>query len=179
MELEVTLNGRQKRVEAAQADSLLDVLRRGGYNGAKRGCDTGDCGYCTVIVDGEARQSCIVPAKQVDGTNIETVESLGTQDDLHPVQEAFVENSALQCGFCIPGMIMNTTAYLRENPDPTATEAREAIEPVLCRCTGYKKPVEAVLDAAEKMQGEEGVATDGGSVVDGDGHASGSEVDQS
>lgn len=178
MELEVTLNGRQKQVEAAPADSLLDVLRREGYNGAKRGCDTGDCGYCTVIVDGEARQSCIVPARQTDGSTIETVESLGTQDDLHPVQEAFVENSALQCGFCIPGMIMNTTAYLRENPDPSEQAAREAIEPVLCRCTGYKKPVEAVLDAAEKMQAEEGVATDGGTAVDGvEGAASAAEGD--
>ena len=162
MELEVTLNGREEHLEASPADSLLDVLRAHGYTGAKRGCDTGDCGYCSVIVDGEARQSCIVPAKQTDGATIETIESLGRQEDLHPVQEAFVENSALQCGFCIPGMIMNTTAYLRENPDPTKAEAREAIEGVLCRCTGYKKPVEAVLDAAETMQDEDAVAADGG-----------------
>lgn len=162
MELEVTLNGRQEQLAAAPSDSLLDVLRDAGYTGAKRGCDTGDCGYCTVIVDGEARQSCIVPAKQVDGAAIETIESLGRQEDLHPVQKAFVDNSALQCGFCIPGMIMNTTAYLRENPDPTKQEAREAIEPVLCRCTGYKKQVEAVMDAAAAMQDEDAVAADGG-----------------
>ena len=161
MDLEVTLNGSQERLEASPADSLLDVLRAHGYTGAKRGCDTGDCGYCTVIVDGEARQSCVVPAKQTDGATIETIESLGRQEDLHPVQEAFVENTALQCGFCIPGMIMNTTAALRENPDPTPAEAREAIEPVLCRCTGFKKPVEAVLDAADKMEDAE-MVTDGG-----------------
>ena len=173
MELELTLTGSRETVEASPADSLLDVLRDQGYTGAKRGCDTGDCGYCSVIVDDEARQSCIVPAKQVDGATIETVESLGTQDELHPVQEAFVENSALQCGFCIPGMIMNTTAYLRENPTPSEQEAREAIEPVLCRCTGYKKPVEAVLDAAETMQREAGVATDGGTAPDRDGDEAG------
>lgn len=162
MELEVTLNGRQEHLAAAPSDSLLDVLRDQGYTGAKRGCDTGDCGYCSVIVDGEARQSCIVPAKQVDGATIETIESLGRQEDLHPVQEAFVENTALQCGFCIPGMIMNTTAYLRTNPDPSKQEAREAIEPVLCRCTGYKKQVEAVMDAAERLRAEDEMAADGG-----------------
>ena len=177
MELELTVNGSRETVDASPADSLLDVLRDHGYTGAKRGCDTGDCGYCSVIVDGEARQSCIVPAKQVDGASIETIESLGTQDDLHPVQEAFVENSALQCGFCIPGMVMNTTAYLRENPSPSEREAREAIEPVLCRCTGYKKPVEAVLDAAEKMQAEAGVATDGGTAVDTGGDDEGASAD--
>lgn len=162
MELELTINGRRDTYEADPADSLLDLLRDNGYTGAKRGCDTGDCGYCTVIVDGEATQSCVTPAKAVDGASIETVESLGEQDELHPVQEAFVDNSALQCGFCIPGMIMNATASLRENPDPTPEEAREAIEPVLCRCTGHKKPVEAVLDAADRIDGTEDLAPDGG-----------------
>lgn len=167
MELEVTLNGRQEHLEASPSDSLLDVLRAYGYTGAKRGCDTGDCGYCTVIVDDDARQSCVVPARQADGATIETIESLGRQEDLHPVQEAFVENTALQCGFCIPGMIMTTTASLRENPAPSEQEAREVIEPVLCRCTGYKKQVEAVMDAAEKRRDEE-IAADGGSGSTGD-----------
>lgn len=162
MELHVTLNGDQKTVEASKADSLLDVLRDHGYTGAKRGCDTGDCGYCTVIVDGESRQSCIVPARNVEGSEVETIESLGTQEDLHPVQEAFVDNTALQCGFCTSGMIMAATASLRENPDPSPAEAREAIDDILCRCTGYKKPVEAVLDAAERMGGQDRVAADGG-----------------
>jgi len=164
MELELTINGRRDTYDADPADSLLDLLRDNGYTGAKRGCDTGDCGYCTVIVDGEATQSCVTPAKTVDGASIETVESLGEQDTLHPVQEAFVDNSALQCGFCIPGMIMNATASLRKNPDPTPEEAREAIEPVLCRCTGHKKPVEAVLDAADRIDDPEDLAPDGGQV---------------
>lgn len=162
MDLELTINGRTATHEVDPSDSLLDLLRDTGYTGAKRGCDTGDCGYCTVIVDGEAVQSCVTPAKQVDEAEIETIEALGEQDDLHPVQAAFVDNSALQCGFCIPGMIMNTTASLRENPDPTESEAREAIEPVLCRCTGHKKPVEAVLDAADRIDSSDDLAPKGG-----------------
>lgn len=162
MDLELTINGRQQTLDAEPADSLLDVLRDNGYTGAKRGCDTGDCGYCTVIVDDDPVQSCVTPAKKADGATVETIESLGEQEDLHPVQAAFVDNSALQCGFCIPGMIMNTTAALRENPDPTEAEAREAIEPVLCRCTGHKKPVEAVLDAADRIDSAEELTHDGG-----------------
>jgi len=168
MEIKIAINGSEERFEAKQSDSLLDVLRRHGYTGAKRGCDTGDCGFCAVIVDGEARKSCVVPAKRAEGATVETIESLGTQDDLHPVQEAFVDNTALQCGFCTPGMIMATTAYLRENPDPDLddAEAREAIDDVLCRCTGYKKIVESVQDAAERMDGREQVAADGGVASD-------------
>jgi carbon-monoxide dehydrogenase small subunit len=160
MEMELTINGHKRSLESNRGDSLLDLLRRYGYTGAKRGCDTGDCGYCTVIVDGEAVQSCVTPTKTVEGARVETIESLGTQDDLHPVQEAFVDNSALQCGFCIPGMIMNTTAALRENPDPSKVESREAIEPVLCRCTGHKKPVEAVMDAADQIDSSTGLSQD-------------------
>ena len=166
MDVELTINGTTDVYDADPADSLLDLLRREGYTGAKRGCDTGDCGYCTVIVDDEAVQTCVLPAKKADGSEVETVESLGEQGDLHPVQSAFVDNSALQCGFCIPGMIMNTTAALRENPDPTEQEAREAIEPVLCRCTGHKKPVEAVLDAADRIESGDELAHDGGEPVE-------------
>lgn len=162
MELDLTINGRPKTYDVNRADSLLDVLRDNGYTGAKRGCDTGDCGYCTVIVDDEPVQSCVTPAKNVEGASVETIESLGEQDALNPVQEAFVDNTALQCGFCIPGMIMNATAALRENPDPTEPEARKAIEPVLCRCTGHKKPVEAVLDAADRIDSAEDLAPGGG-----------------
>ncbi|MFQ3295813.1 MAG: carbon-monoxide dehydrogenase small subunit [Halobacteriales archaeon] len=173
MELKLTLNGTEQRFEAKRSDSLLDVLRRNGYTGSKRGCDTGDCGFCTVIVDGEAQESCVVPAKRTEGATVETIESLGTQDDLHPVQEAFVDNTALQCGFCTPGMIMATTAHLRDNPDPTEAEAREAVDDVLCRCTGYKKIVEAVQDAADRMEQGERVAPDGGMTDDGGGDESG------
>ncbi|MEF8757301.1 MAG: (2Fe-2S)-binding protein [Halobacteriales archaeon] len=166
MQLTITINGREERLEAKQSDSLLDVLRRAGYTGAKRGCDTGDCGFCTVIVDGEARESCVVPAGRADGASVETIEGLGSQDDLHPVQEAFVDNTALQCGFCTPGMIMATTTALRENRDPTEEEAREAIDDVLCRCTGYKKIVESVQDAADRMESGDRMAADGGPGTD-------------
>ncbi|MFC6906665.1 (2Fe-2S)-binding protein [Halalkalicoccus tibetensis] len=163
MEIDVTLNGVERTFEAERSDSLLDVLRRNGYTGAKRGCDTGNCGFCTVAVDGEPERSCIKPVATIDGTDIETIEGLGSQDDLHPVQAAFVDNAALQCGFCIPGMIMQSRSLLAENPDPTEAEIREALSENLCRCTGYEKIIDAVQDAAGRM-GEEGVATDGGLV---------------
>lgn len=168
MNIELKLNGTERAFDASKSDSLLDVLRANGYTGAKRGCDTGACGFCTVIVDGEARNSCVLPAARVDGATVETIEGLGTQSNLHPVQEAFVDHSALQCGFCIPGMIMRSTALLSENPNPTEQEVREGLSENLCRCTGYKKIVEAVLDAAERMDGDsprpvaDGGVTDGG-----------------
>ena len=163
MQVELELNGEERQFEVARADSLLDLLRKNGHTGAKRGCDTGACGFCTVIVDGEPEQSCVVPAAKADGAAVRTIEGLGSQSDLHPIQEAFVDNSALQCGFCIPGMIMRSKALLEENPDPTEAEVREALSDNLCRCTGYKKIVEAVLDAAKRAGGDrESVAADGG-----------------
>lgn len=163
MDIDITLNGTERTFEAERSDSLLDLLRRNGYTGTKRGCDTGNCGFCTVAIDGEPALSCVKPVATIDGTEIETIESLGTQDDLHPIQEAFVDNAALQCGFCIPGMIMRSRSLLVENPDPTEEEIREALSGNLCRCTGYEKIIDAVQDAAGRM-GEEGVAADGGLV---------------
>ena len=168
MEIELEINDVERTVEAAKSDSLLDVLRRNGYTGAKRGCDTGSCGFCTVHIDGEPVKSCVEPVTKVRDASVETIEGLGEQDDLHPVQQAFVDNSALQCGFCIPGMIMRSTALLEANADPTEQEVREALSDNLCRCTGYKKIVEAVLDAAERMDGGT-VAADGGKAVEGSG----------
>lgn len=162
MEIQLTINGEQRTVAVEKSESLLDVLRRIGYTGTNKSCDTGSCGMCRVLVDGEPRESCVTPAVQADGFEVETIEGLGSQDDLHPVQEAFVDNSAMQCGFCTPGMVMTSVALLRENPDPSREEVREALDDVICRCTGYKKNVEAVLDAAERMQGRK-VASDGGS----------------
>jgi carbon-monoxide dehydrogenase small subunit len=150
MKVELTLNEERTTFEVERSALLLDVLRRNGYTGAKRGCDTGACGACTVLVDGEPVQSCVMPASRVDGSTVETIEGLGSQDDLHPVQQAFVEHNATQCGFCIPGMIMSAKSLLDENPDPSEDEVREAIDGNLCRCTGYVKPVEAVLLAAER-----------------------------
>lgn len=165
MQIELAVNGAVETVEASKSDSLLDVLRRNGYTGAKRGCDTGACGFCTVHVDGEPVKSCITPVSKVADSAIRTIEGLGEQTDLHPVQRAFVDNSALQCGFCIPGMIMRATALLESTPDPTEQEVRDALSDNLCRCTGYKKIVEAVLDAADRMDGHQSVAADGGDSV--------------
>ncbi|MEF8782169.1 MAG: (2Fe-2S)-binding protein [Haloarculaceae archaeon] len=162
MQVELKLNGEHREFGATKADSLLDVLRKNGYTGAKRGCDTGACGFCTVIVDGEPRNSCVIPAAKADGSSVETIEGLGSQSDLHPIQEAFVDNTALQCGFCIPGMIMRSKGLLDEHPDPSDEEIREGLSENLCRCTGYEKILDAVRDAAEKMDGSEAVTADGG-----------------
>jgi len=166
MEINLTLNGEAVALPAARSDSLLDVLRQSGYTGAKRGCNTGDCGFCTVIVNGEPIKSCIEPAIRIDGAEVETIENLGSQDDLHPIQEAFVDNAALQCGFCIPGMIMRTKALLESNPDPDDEEIRDALSGNLCRCTGYEKILDAVTDAADHVASATDMAADGGQVPD-------------
>jgi carbon-monoxide dehydrogenase small subunit len=165
MEFDLTLNDEDATFETVRSDSLLDVLRRNGYTGAKRGCDTGNCGFCTVLIDGSPEMSCVQPVSKVDGAEVETIESLGTQDDLHPVQAAFVDNAALQCGFCIPGMIMRSTVLLEENSDPDEGEIRDALSGNLCRCTGYEKIIDAVQDASDRMAGEADVAADGGQPV--------------
>ena len=162
MDIELTINGEQRTFEVSKTESLLDVLRRNGYTGTNKACDTGACGMCRVLVDGQPRESCVIPASQAGGFDVETIEGVGSQDDLHPVQEALIDHSAVQCGFCTPGMVMTSIGLLRENPTPTESEVREAIDDVLCRCTGYQKNVEAVLDAAERMQ-EASIAMDGGS----------------
>jgi|AntDeeMinimDraft_4_1070355.scaffolds.fasta_scaffold00327_25 carbon-monoxide dehydrogenase small subunit len=166
MEIDLTLNGEAVAFQATRSDSLLDVLRQSGYTGAKRGCNTGDCGFCTVIVDGEPIKSCIEPAIRIDGAEVETIENLGSQDDLHPIQAAFVDNAALQCGFCIPGMIMRTKGLLEANPDPDDEEIRDALSGNLCRCTGYEKILDAVADAADRVASETDMVADGGQVPD-------------
>ena len=170
MEVNITLNDEDVTFAAARSDTLLDILRDNGYTGAKRGCDTGDCGFCTVVVDGEPVKSCVRPAGKIDGGDVETIENLGTQDDLHPVQSAFVDNAALQCGFCIPGMIMRSKVLLETNPEPNEAEIRDALSENLCRCTGYEKIIDAVQDASNRMAGDGDVAADGGlaSVASGD-----------
>jgi len=169
MEIDLTLNGENVTFEAARSDTLLDVLRENGYTGAKLGCDTGDCGFCTVVVDGDPVKSCIRPAGGIDGGNVETIENLGTQDDLDPLQSAFVDNAALQCGFCIPGMIMRSKVLLEENPDPDEAEIRDALSDNLCRCTGYEKIIDAVQDASDRMADDVDVAADGGRLPGTDG----------
>ena len=160
MEFHVHVNGEPATLTGDPTEPLLDVLRRHGYMGPKRGCRSGKCGFCTVTIDGEAEKACLRPMESLEDSRIETIAALGTQDDLHPVQEAFVENAALQCGFCIPGMIMRSRALLEENPDPSRAEIRSALSDNLCRCTGYEKIIDAVEDAAEQLPRE--VAADGG-----------------
>ncbi|WP_424004937.1 (2Fe-2S)-binding protein (plasmid) [Haloarcula salina] len=166
MDIELTINGETATVEAGTEQDLATVLRQHGHIDVKCGCDGGTCGASKVFVDGEIRMACGMAASEAEGSDVRTVASLGTQDDLHPVQQAFVDNFAVQCGFCIPGMIVQATALLSENPDPTEQEVREALDDNVCRCTGYQKPVEAVLDAADRMR-EAGVAADGGRPVGG------------
>lgn len=163
MQIQVHVNGESATLSGDPTEPLLDVLRRHGYTGPKRGCRSGTCGFCTVSIDGEMEKACLRPMESLAGSSIETIAALGTQDDLHPVQEAFVENAALQCGFCIPGMIMRSTGLLEENPDPSREEIRTALADNLCRCTGYEKIIDAVEDAAEKFPRE--VAADGGHAV--------------
>lgn len=154
---DVTLivNG-QTRSAAVPPETTLLVLLREHLNltGAKLGCDVGDCGACTVIVDGMAVNSCLMLAGQVDGRNVTTIEGLATRDRLHPIQKAFEESGALQCGFCGPGAIMASKALLDGNRDPSVQEIRDALSGSLCRCTGYTKMIDAVQEAARVMREE-------------------------
>ncbi len=160
MTVECTINGRETTLEVTDDVDLATALRRAGYRGVKCGCDGGTCGASTVLVDGEATMACGMEAVGVDGLEIVTIEGLGRQHDLHPIQEAFVDHFAVQCGFCIPGMIIQAADLLTTNPDPSEREIREAIADNYCRCTGYQKPVEAIQDAATRLNGGEVVSVD-------------------
>lgn len=148
----VTLNGTPATLQAAVGDTLLEALRARGVHSVKHGCETGECGACAVIVDGVARPSCVMLAEQARDRAITTVEALGSAERLHPLQEAFVETGAIQCGYCTPAMIVAAYDLLAQNPNPSATDVQDALSGALCRCTGYVKPVQAVLRAAEKMR---------------------------
>lgn len=166
MNIELTLNDEQTTLAVDEDELLVSALRREGYTGVKCGCDGGVCGASKVLIDDEAKMACGITAADIEDTEVETIGALGTQDDLHPIQQAFVDHFAVQCGFCIPGMIMQAKALLTENPDPSEREVREAIDDNVCRCTGYQKPVEAILDAAGRMRGEQAIVTDGGNSLD-------------
>ena len=149
MRLRLEVNGVTREVEALEHESLLTVLReRVGLAGSKNACEQGECGSCSVLVEGALVCSCLVLAGAVVGRDIRTVEALGAGESLHPVQRAFVEAGAVQCGFCTPGFIVSTVALLRDNPEPTDAEIREALAGNICRCTGYGKILEAVYRAA-------------------------------
>lgn len=162
MNIRLHVNGNEHEVRVDPGTMLLSLLRELGYFGVKHGCETGECGACTVLVDGRPINTCIYLAAQAEGHEIETIEGLGerthmgwrTTPGLHPLQQAFVESGAIQCGFCTPAMILVARELLERNPDPSESEVREALSGVLCRCTGYLKPVQAILRAAAVMRGE-------------------------
>jgi carbon-monoxide dehydrogenase small subunit len=144
------VNGRQQEAYTAPNRTLLEVVRDDlRLTGAKEGCGTGDCGACSMVVDGRLITSCLMLAPQAEGCEITTIEGLAHDGELHPVQQAFIDKGAVQCGFCIPGMILAGKALLDRNPKPSRPEIREAIAGNLCRCTGYTKIVDAIAAAAE------------------------------
>ena len=150
--IQLSVNGQQVQVFVGGSETLLDCLRNQlGLTGTKKGCDQGDCGACTVLVDGTPVNSCITLALEADGKDITTIEGLAQQDVLHPLQEAFISHNAVQCGFCTPGMILTAAALLKENPHPSEREIRHYLQGNLCRCTGYGKIVQAVQAAARGL----------------------------
>jgi carbon-monoxide dehydrogenase medium subunit len=157
--IETTINGAPYRLPDATHLSLLDALRdRAGLTGAKEGCAEGECGACTVWLDGRAVMSCLVPAPQAHGAHVTTIEGLAAGEELHPLQAAFIETAAVQCGFCIPGMVMAGAMALDERPDLDSEDARAAISGNLCRCTGYRKILDAIERAAEVSRAREPAA---------------------
>ncbi|KNF07105.1 glyceraldehyde dehydrogenase small chain CutC [Gottschalkia purinilytica] len=154
--VEFTVNGETKNIYIDESKRLIDVLREDlGLTGTKEGCGEGECGACTVIVDGEIVDSCLVMAFQVENKNILTIEGLQKGKEIHPIQEAFLEEGAVQCGFCIPGMVLSAKALLDKNINPNESEIREAISGNLCRCTGYNKIVNAIEKASKKLKEDE------------------------
>ena len=153
MKIEITVNGRRRSFDVEPNTLLLNLVRDDLHlTGAKYGCGVGECGACTVILDGEPVLGCMVLAVDADGKSVETIEGLAEGSNLHPIQESFIEEAAVQCGFCTPGFIMTTKKLLEENPDPTELEIRDYLRGNLCRCTGYVNIIKAVQKAAEKMR---------------------------
>ena len=151
--VETTINGEPQEFLCEPNESLLDALRDGlGLTGTKEGCTTGDCGACSVMLEGRLVPSCMVLAPEASGRKIETIEGVARGDKLHPLQQKFLEHAALQCGVCTPGFIVAAKALLEKNPDPSEEETRYWLAGNLCRCTGYDKIVRAVLDAAAEMR---------------------------
>ncbi|GBD28170.1 4-hydroxybenzoyl-CoA reductase subunit gamma [bacterium HR31] len=147
------VNGQEHRLLVPPHRTLLEVLREDlGLVGTKHGCELGECGVCTVLVDGEPALSCLVLAHEVEGHEVTTVEGLATDGQLHPVQQAFAESGALQCGYCTPAMVLVTKALLDRVPEPSGEQVREAVAGVFCRCTGYVKILEAVQAAARRLR---------------------------
>src|SRR5712692_7919757 len=161
MELTLTINDHSQILDITPNETLLRALRRNGYFGVKHGCENGECGACAVLVNGVPINSCVMLAAQAEGKHVTTIEALGQVEEqgwkhtegLHPLQKAFVEIGALQCGYCTPAMILAAKALLDTNPNPTEDQVRDAFSGVLCRCTGYLKPVQAVMQAGGSVVG--------------------------
>jgi carbon-monoxide dehydrogenase small subunit len=153
LKIRLTINGSEREVDTCAGETLLELLRRLGLKSVKKGCETGNCGACTVLLDGKPVASCLMLAPQADGRTVSTVEALAAEGGLHPLQQAFIEAGAPQCGFCTPGMLMTAVALLSKNPHPTREEIREGISGNLCRCSGYVKIVDAIEKAAKRLTG--------------------------
>jgi carbon-monoxide dehydrogenase small subunit len=152
-EIRLTINGEIHKLEVENRRTLLEVIREDlGLLGTKKMCDQGECGSCTVLLDGMAVNACLTLAVDAQGKKIETIEGVAQGGSLHPIQESFVTKGAVQCGFCSPGMIMTAKAFLKENPSPTEEEAKTAIAGNFCRCTGYVRIVDAILSAAGSLK---------------------------
>jgi aerobic-type carbon monoxide dehydrogenase small subunit (CoxS/CutS family) len=156
-QIKLTINENDYELLVSPNETLAQVLRGPQVNltGTKQGCELGDCGACTVLLDGDPVNSCLVLAAQVDGRKVTTIEGMAEEGEMHPIQISFIDEGAVQCGFCSPGMIMKTKALIEKNPSPSRQEIREAMVGNLCRCTGYFKIVNAVENAAEKISSQE------------------------
>jgi aerobic carbon-monoxide dehydrogenase small subunit len=153
-QIRLKINGLALELEVKPWATLLDTLREDlGLTGTKEGCGQGECGACTVLMDGKPVNACLILAVEAEGKEIVTIEGLASGDGLHPIQQAFVDRGGMQCGFCTPGMILSAKALLDENPDPTDEEIRKGLEGNFCRCTGYTKIIESIRVAAERMKG--------------------------
>ncbi len=152
MKISLTVNRARREVEIDPGEMLLELLRREGYKGVKKGCGSGDCGACAVLLDGRAVNSCLVLAAKADGREVLTIEGLSEGGALHPLQEALLDEGAVQCGYCTPGMTIAAFDLLLHRPEPSEEEIREGISGNLCRCTGYVKQVRAIQVAAARMK---------------------------
>ena len=150
----VEINGVSHSLQCEPYDKLAEVLRSNGYLGVKIGCEVGNCGSCTILLDGTPVKSCLVFACHVEGHKIVTIEGLGEPGDLHPLQRIFLEKGGVQCGYCVPGIILTAKALLDQNSSPTENDVKEALSGNLCRCTGYVKQIEAVLEARKELGGK-------------------------
>jgi carbon-monoxide dehydrogenase small subunit len=149
----LTINGSERQMLVAPGTTLLDALRESqGLTGTRRGCEQGSCGTCTVLVDGKTVMSCLIPVETIVEARVDTIEGLTPAQGLHPIQEAFLEGFATQCGFCTSGMIMVATALIEANPNPSRQDVVKAISGNVCRCTGYDAIIDAILDAARRVQ---------------------------